>query len=154
MTNPTTPTSAESIVETTARIKALAEKATPGPWRFSPWHIEEGSPAVRQRAEGWIVASTAGDSDAEYIAALDPDTVRALCDAVLAGGTDAAKPAGADGVDWKLRATTLAECLRYALDVGYDDEALDEFVNKSLNDCRDYLASFDRALAASSDTPA
>lgn len=41
--------------------------ATPGPWRFVPWHIEEGPPAVRC-AEGWIVATTAKDEDARLIA--------------------------------------------------------------------------------------
>jgi hypothetical protein len=131
MTNPTTPTRAESIVETAARIKALAEDESSG--RFSSVVYENGR------------YTPVGIFDYEVIA---------LCDAVLAAGTDAAKPAGAGGADWKFRATTLAECLRYALDVGYDDEALDEFVNKNVNDCRDYLASFDRALAASSDTPA
>jgi hypothetical protein len=40
---------------------------TPGPWRFVPWHIEEGPPAVRC-AEGWIVATTAKDEDARLIA--------------------------------------------------------------------------------------
>lgn len=42
--------------------------ATPGPWKFVPWHIEEGPPAIRC-AEGWIVATTAYDDDARLIAA-------------------------------------------------------------------------------------
>lgn len=40
---------------------------TPGPWHFVPWHIEEGQPAVRC-AEGWIVATTSNDANAEFIA--------------------------------------------------------------------------------------
>jgi hypothetical protein len=40
---------------------------TPLPWSFSPWHIEEGSPAVRAPA-GYIVCTTASDNDAKYIA--------------------------------------------------------------------------------------
>jgi hypothetical protein len=40
---------------------------TPTPWRFSPWHIEDGPPAVRA-PEGWIVATTAYDADADFIA--------------------------------------------------------------------------------------
>lgn len=42
-------------------------KHTPGPWHFVPWHIEEGPPAVRC-AEGWIVATTSTDADAEFLA--------------------------------------------------------------------------------------
>ena len=42
-------------------------KHTPGPWHFVPWHIEEGQPAVRC-AEGWIVATTSNDANAEFIA--------------------------------------------------------------------------------------
>ena len=38
-------------------------KFTPGPWRFSPWHVEEGNPCVRA-PEGWIIASFSSDADA------------------------------------------------------------------------------------------
>ena len=40
---------------------------TPTPWKFVPWHIEEGPPAVRA-PEGWVVAHASSDADAEYIA--------------------------------------------------------------------------------------
>lgn len=36
------------------------------PWRFVPWHIEEGSSAVRC-LEGWIVCTTSSDDDAAFI---------------------------------------------------------------------------------------
>jgi hypothetical protein len=39
---------------------------TPLPWKFSPWHIEEGPPAVLAPA-GHIVCTTAGDDDAAFI---------------------------------------------------------------------------------------
>jgi hypothetical protein len=39
---------------------------TPTPWKFSPWHIEEGPPAVLAPA-GHIVCTTAGDDDAAFI---------------------------------------------------------------------------------------
>lgn len=43
------------------------QPSTPLPWKFSPWHIEEGPPVVRAPA-GYIVCTTASDQDAEYIA--------------------------------------------------------------------------------------
>jgi len=45
----------------------MSKSATPRPWKFSPWHIEEGCSAVRAPA-GHIVCTTASDADAEYIA--------------------------------------------------------------------------------------
>lgn len=38
----------------------------PMPWRFIPWHIEEGPAAVRSNA-GWIVCATSSDADAACI---------------------------------------------------------------------------------------
>lgn len=46
------------------------------PWKFSPWHIEEGPPAVRA-ADGWIVCTTSSDEHAKLIAAA-PDVIAAL----------------------------------------------------------------------------
>ena len=57
---------------------------TPGPWRFVPWHIEEGPSAVRC-AEGWIVATTSSDDDARLIAAA-PDLADALFGLLAAVG--------------------------------------------------------------------
>lgn len=50
-------------------LKAKIAAATPAPWQFSPWHIEEGPSAVRA-PEGWIIASTSSDANAELIAIL------------------------------------------------------------------------------------
>jgi len=50
------------------QLEALAQAGTQGEWRFVPWHIEEGPPAVRAEA-GWIIATTASDADAKLIAA-------------------------------------------------------------------------------------
>lgn len=53
--------------DSTARSDSALGGHTPTPWKFVPWHIEEGPPAVRA-PEGWVVAHTASDSDAEFIA--------------------------------------------------------------------------------------
>lgn len=42
------------------------EPTTPLPWKFSPWHIEEGPSAVRA-PNGDIVCTTSSDADAKRI---------------------------------------------------------------------------------------
>lgn len=42
------------------------EAHTQGPWRFVPWHIEEGSSAVRA-PDGHLICSTASDANARRI---------------------------------------------------------------------------------------
>lgn len=55
---------------TTDKLKELALAATEGPWKHIPWHIEEGPPAVRcDGGNGHIVATTASEKDAAFIAA-------------------------------------------------------------------------------------
>ncbi len=44
------------------------EAHTQGPWRFVPWHIEEGSSAVRA-PDGHLICSTASDANARRIVA-------------------------------------------------------------------------------------
>lgn len=44
----------------------MTDPHTPLPWSFVPWHIEEGSPAVRAPA-GYLVTTTASDADAAFI---------------------------------------------------------------------------------------
>lgn len=39
---------------------------TPTPWKFVPWHVEEGPSAFRAPA-GHLVGNAASDADAEYI---------------------------------------------------------------------------------------
>lgn len=51
-------------------------KHTPGPWRYTPWHIEEGNPTVRA-PEGWLICETSSDANARLIAAA-PDLLQAL----------------------------------------------------------------------------
>jgi hypothetical protein len=46
------------------------------PWKFSPWHIEEGPPAVLA-ADGWYVCTTSSDEHAQLISAA-PDAIAAL----------------------------------------------------------------------------
>ena len=49
---------------------AVSDKATPRPWKFVPWHVEEGPPAVRAGAAfGPIVCTTSSDADAALIVA-------------------------------------------------------------------------------------
>lgn len=57
-------------------------KHTPGPWRYTPWHIEEGNPTVRA-PEGWLICETSSDANARLIAAA-PDLLEALRDALCA----------------------------------------------------------------------
>ncbi len=65
---------------TDAEMRAIAEGARPkGNWRFVPWHIEEGAPAVRA-PEGWLICNASSDDCARHIAAFDPPTVIALLD--------------------------------------------------------------------------
>ena len=51
-------------------------RLTGEPWRFSPWHIEEGPPAVLA-GSGWIVCTTSSDDHAKVIAAA-PELLDAL----------------------------------------------------------------------------
>ena len=44
----------------------MADKHTPLPWKFVPWHIEEGPSAVRAPI-GHLVCTTASDADAQLI---------------------------------------------------------------------------------------
>lgn len=44
----------------------MAERHAELPWKFSPWHIEEGPSAVRC-STGYLVCETAGDADAKLI---------------------------------------------------------------------------------------
>ncbi len=71
----------------------LNAKRTPGPWKFVPWHVEEGPPAVRAPA-GWAICFTSSDANAAFIvrAANAHDAlVEALKDATanLAGAVSA-----------------------------------------------------------------
>jgi hypothetical protein len=43
-----------------------AARHTPTPWRFVPWHVAEGPSEVRA-PEGWLLCTTSGDADAEFI---------------------------------------------------------------------------------------
>ena len=76
----TTRTAAEALEE----VLALEQKATPGTYRYSPWHVEEGEAAVRTSKGNLDWAITfASDNDAEFIATVvnfirtHADTLRA-----------------------------------------------------------------------------
>lgn len=69
----------DQTVET--RLRELAEKATPGPWRVTPrggmgYDIDPPSAGARGMFES--------ETDAAYVAALDPQTVLRLLDLVAA----------------------------------------------------------------------
>ncbi|MDQ4421509.1 hypothetical protein OOT33_13865 [Sphingobium sp. DEHP117] len=49
------------------KLETAMKAGTQGEWKFVPWHIEEGPPAVRAEA-GWIIATTSSDADAQAIA--------------------------------------------------------------------------------------
>lgn len=54
------------LAETVARLRELMAAATDGPWKHSPWHIEEGEPAIRA-PEGWIIANLSSDANVALI---------------------------------------------------------------------------------------
>lgn len=56
------------------RLEALAANATPGPWRNDRGYV------LCARVDEWegVTIADAGRPNADFIAALDPDTVRAL----------------------------------------------------------------------------
>lgn len=56
---------------------------TPGPWKFVPWHIEEGPSAVRS-PEGWLICTTSSDANAILIAAA-PDLYAFVQEIALGG---------------------------------------------------------------------
>ena len=65
-------------------LVAGLDGVTPGPWKFSPWHVEEDNPCVRVVNGGWILANTSSDNNAAHIARCDPDTIRSISDAYKA----------------------------------------------------------------------
>ena len=69
---------------------------TKGPWRYSPWHIEEAPSAVYD-AENNLVCTTSSDDTARLIAAA-PDMLEALvkCVAML----EALKAESGRPVEW------------------------------------------------------
>lgn len=67
----------------TKRLRELAEKATPGPWRSNPrtakvYYLASGGDS----ADLSYILSENEASDAEFIAATDPQTVLALLDEI------------------------------------------------------------------------
>lgn len=69
------------------RLREIAAKATPGPWRKSLFEGDDGTPHIGDF--GWTVYgcpagetedSEQGRADADYIAEADPSTVLALLD--------------------------------------------------------------------------
>ena len=71
-----------------ARLRALAEAATPGPWEAETWthqfddeitfgYVEANECSIWDHSGGNTVANAA---DADYIAAIDPPTLIALLD--------------------------------------------------------------------------
>lgn len=64
------------------RLRALADAATPGPWR-QPDDEDSIRGAWSDAAERWVVQQYDGEpttDDAAFIAAADPDTIRQLLD--------------------------------------------------------------------------
>ena len=63
-------------------LVALADAATPGPWRFQEpdglYDFYYVDPVERHERRGVTHFGKSDRSDAEFIAAADPDTVRAL----------------------------------------------------------------------------
>jgi hypothetical protein len=109
------------LSELRAQLEALGEKATPGPWRFSPWHIEEGPSAVRA-PEGWLLCNTPSDADAALIVALVnnlPAILTALqaAEAVEVAREEAAMADRARIVAW-LRGETVTDYTDPQFDIG------------------------------------
>lgn len=94
------------------------EAHTQEPWRFVPWHIEEGPSAVRA-SDGHLICSTASDANARRIVAcvnaLAGIPIEAIESGVIAELVEAAK-----AIERYLRETphhnaTQAAALRAAL---------------------------------------
>lgn len=52
-----------------------------GPWRSSPWHVEEG-PSVVYVKDGWVLCPLSSDRYADYIARCSPTGISALLDEI------------------------------------------------------------------------
>jgi hypothetical protein len=73
-----------------ARLRALAEKATPGPWTAHTYRTvtDVAGPNARRQIVHWMgfdgngIARRQNHANARYIAACDPQTILALCDAL------------------------------------------------------------------------
>ena len=68
------------MIDTKAK-RELALKATPGPWAYSPQHIEEGPSAVR-RTWDELICTTSSDETSRHIATNDPQSIIAMCDEI------------------------------------------------------------------------
>lgn len=98
-------------------LERLLAEATPGEWKFSPWHVEEGEAAVRA-PEGWIIANTSSDANAALMVA----AVNAL-PKLIAAARLAHTPAGVP------REAT-AEMVAYALEAADEMEQLSNDARK------------------------
>lgn len=76
-----------------AALRALADKATPGPWEICVgqlvWGVTEDDPGLTcsgcggvASKEHWLMAEPVEPADARYIAACSPERIMALLDRV------------------------------------------------------------------------
>lgn len=94
------------------------EAYTPEPWRFVPWHIEEGASAVRA-PDGHLICSTASDANSRRIVAC-VNALAGIPIEAIESGVVAELVKAADAIERYLRETphhnaTQAAALRAAL---------------------------------------
>lgn len=70
-------------VDLVKELRAGLARLPKGPWRHSPWHIEEDFDAVRV-AEGWILCTLSSAEYAKHIARCSGENIAALLDHIEA----------------------------------------------------------------------
>jgi len=108
---------------TVARLRALALKATPGPWDF-----EQNALLQDNGWAGALLGRVREPRDVAYISAADPQTVLALLDelarlreSALRSSTDASVPEGGGSLDEPKCSPTLTLCPRCKNDIAKCD---------------------------------
>lgn len=63
--------------EVVAEWRAAMEGVPAGPWKWYPWHVEEGPPTVYVK-EGWLLCAVPSDDHAKWVARCSPAGISGL----------------------------------------------------------------------------
>lgn len=75
--NPTARESNSTEAEVVAEWRAAMEGVPDGPWKWYPWHVEEGPPTVYVK-EGWLLCAVPSDDHAKWVARCSPAGISGL----------------------------------------------------------------------------